>query len=66
MPAGGIFLNGNTLDEKKDLSFSLEELGECVDGKNNTEEKFDESEVVVALNEFLGILNKEKIKKLKK
>ena len=45
---------------KKDLSFSLEELGECVDSKNNTEEKFDESEVVAALNEFLETLNRDK------
>ncbi len=50
----------NSKKRKKDLSFSLEELGECVDSKNNTEEKFDESEVVTALNEFLGTLNKEK------
>lgn len=45
---------------KKDLSFSLDELEECVDSKNDTEEKFDETEVVNALNEFLGTLRKDK------
>ena len=30
----------NSSKRKRDLSFSINELGECVDGKNDTEEKF--------------------------
>ena len=50
----------NSSKRKRDLSFSLDELGECVDGKNDTEEKFDETEVLNALNEFLRSLSKDK------
>ena len=45
---------------KQSNSVSFDELEECVDGKTGTEEKFDESELVKALNEFVGSLDEGK------
>ena len=50
----------NNSRRKRDISFSTEELEECIDGSNNVEEKFDEAQVVNAINEFLGTLKKDK------
>ena len=50
----------NNSKRKKDISFSTEELEECVDGNSSVEEKFDESEVVNAINEFLESLKKDR------
>lgn len=45
---------------KKSVTVSLDELGECTDGKSSVSENFDEAELVKAINEFLYGLNKEK------
>ena len=50
----------NNSKRKKDISFSTEELEECVDGNSSVEDKFDESEVVNAINEFLESLKKDR------
>ncbi|WP_049962914.1 RNA polymerase sigma factor [Ruminococcus sp. HUN007] len=50
----------NNSRRKKDISFSTEELEECVDGNSSVEDKFDESEVVNAINEFLESLKKDR------
>ena len=50
----------NNSRRKRNISFSTEELAECVDGSNNVEEKFDEAEVVNAINEFLETLKKDR------
>ncbi len=52
------FLNNSI--RRKDVSISTEELEECVDGGNSTEEKYDENEVVAAINEFLDLLKKDR------
>ena len=44
---------------KRDLTFSLDELGECMDSRSVTEENFDETEVLNAINDFLRTLNKD-------
>ena len=44
---------------KGDLTFSLDELGECMDSRSVTEENFDETEVLNAINDFLRTLNKD-------
>lgn len=50
----------NNSKRKKDISFSTEELEECVDGNSSVEDKFDESEVVNAINDFLESLKKDR------
>lgn len=42
------------------LSISLSELEECVDGKQNTEDEFDENQLALILNDFLRGLDEEK------
>lgn len=44
----------------KQAEISIEELGECITASDITEEKYYEKETVRALNEFLGLLSKEK------
>jgi RNA polymerase sigma-70 factor (ECF subfamily) len=45
------YINGK--QRKRDISFSIDELEECVSGSDDVEEKYDESELVNAINEFL-------------
>ncbi|MBR6837321.1 MAG: RNA polymerase sigma factor [Oscillospiraceae bacterium] len=45
------YINGK--QRKRDISFSIEELEECVSGSEDVEDKFDESELVNAINDFL-------------
>ena len=44
---------------KRDLSFSIDELSECIDSGNDTEENFDETDVLNAINDFLRSLSKD-------
>lgn len=43
-----------------DFSVSYDELSECIDGKNDIEDKVDEDELAELLNEFLGSLEPDK------
>ena len=50
----------NNSKRKKDVCISTEELEECIDRSGSTEEKYDENEVVAAINEFLDSLKKDR------
>ena len=45
---------------RKNVSISTEELEECIDSGNSTEERYDENEVVAAINEFLDSIKKDR------
>lgn len=54
------FKFSNRYKRKKEVAVSLDELEECIDGNENTEDAFDKEELVSAINDFLRELSPEK------